>query len=133
MTPDRIDHDPSSADAFDSDRHAQLMPTPNRLEQPAGGSSTLNADIVPTRLLTIPEVREMCALSEKTIRRAIERGELRAMKLCNRMRVAPEDLVAWQHQHEVHPRDLGGDDRYRRSRARRPIVEGGLRELLDNE
>lgn len=98
--------------------------------QPAGGSSTLKAETIPTRLLTIPEVHEMCALSEKTIRRAIQRGELPAMKLCNRMRIAPEDLVAWQQQHQVYPRDVVGDDLYRRPRTRRPVTEGGMRELL---
>ena len=133
MTSRRLDPATSTPSGADTVEDAHLAPTTDRLDQPAGASSTLKADIIPTRLLTIPEVHEMCALSEKTIRRAIERGELRAMKLCNRMRIAPEDLVAWQHQHEVHPRDAAGDDRYRRPRARRPIVEGGLRELLDNE
>lgn len=132
MSIERIQPD-SGTGAVDGVDDASFTTGANRLEHPAGQPGTLSADIGPKRLLTIPEVHEVCALSEKTIRRAIERGELRAMKLCNRMRIAPEDLVAWQQQHEVHPRDDFGDDRYRRPRARRPVVDGGLRELLGSD
>lgn len=31
----------------------------------------------------------------KAVYRAIERGELRAAKLCSRLRIRPEDLDAW--------------------------------------
>lgn len=47
------------------------------------------------RLLTIPEVAETCRLSEKAIRRAIDRGQLKAFKLCNRIRISHEHMRDW--------------------------------------
>ncbi len=47
------------------------------------------------RLLTIPEVAETCRLPEKAIRRAIDRGQLKAFKLCNRIRISHEDMREW--------------------------------------
>lgn len=49
----------------------------------------------PEHLLTLREVAEWCRLSSKAIRGAIERRELRAVKVCGRWRVAPSDLDAW--------------------------------------
>lgn len=46
-------------------------------------------------LLTVEDVADGCGLSMKAIYRAIDRGELRAAKLCSRLRVRPEDLDAW--------------------------------------
>jgi excisionase family DNA binding protein len=46
-------------------------------------------------LLTVREVADWCRLSEKTIRRVIERGELAASKVGNRWRVSEEDMHAW--------------------------------------
>ena len=88
------------------------------------------------RLLTIPEVAQMCGLSEKSIRRAIERGELPAMKLCSRLRIAPEDMASWYRGNLVTPTDptvLFADPRGGRRRLRRPPAVGGLRELLDEQ
>jgi excisionase family DNA binding protein len=47
------------------------------------------------RMLTIPEVAETCRLSEKAIRRAIDRGQLKAFKLCNRIRISHQDMRDW--------------------------------------
>jgi excisionase family DNA binding protein len=80
-------------------------------------------------LLTIPEVHELCSLSEKTIRRAIDRGDLRAVKLCNRVRVAPGDLRAWIDKSAVRPHDPPVPAPPRRRAASAPPA-GGLRELL---
>jgi len=88
------------------------------------------------RLLTVPEVAQMCGLSEKSIRRAIERGELHAMKLCSRLRIAPEDVAAWYRGNIVTTPDatiLFADPRGGRRRLRRPPAIGGLRELLDEQ
>lgn len=43
-------------------------------------------------LLDIPGVANHCQVSEKTVRRWIERGELRAAKLGNQWRIRPRDL-----------------------------------------
>lgn len=49
-------------------------------------------------LLSIHDVARLSRLSEKTVRRAIARAELRAHKLCNRVRVRREDYEAWIEQ-----------------------------------
>ena len=46
-------------------------------------------------LLTVEDVARDCGLSMKAIYRAIDRGELRAAKLCSRLRVRREDVDAW--------------------------------------
>ena len=49
----------------------------------------------PARLLTISEIADACQLSEKAVRRAIDEGELPAVKLRSRLRVTPQDFDAW--------------------------------------
>lgn len=45
--------------------------------------------------MSVDEVARIMKLSAKTIRRAIERGELVAHKVCGRWRVREPDLEAW--------------------------------------
>jgi excisionase family DNA binding protein len=52
-------------------------------------------------LLPVAEVARRCALSPKTIRAAIARGDLRAYKLAGRIRVAPAELAAWLRTNQV--------------------------------
>lgn len=56
------------------------------------------------RMLTPDEVAEHCALSTKAVRRAIERGELPASKLCSRIRVRMSDVETWIAARQVQPR-----------------------------
>jgi excisionase family DNA binding protein len=46
-------------------------------------------------LLSPEDVAAQCRLSRKAVYRAIERGELRASKLCSRLRIRPDDLDTW--------------------------------------
>ena len=46
-------------------------------------------------LLTLPEVVERVRLSPWAVRRAIDRGDLRAYRSCGRIRIAESDLVDW--------------------------------------
>jgi excisionase family DNA binding protein len=46
-------------------------------------------------LLTVKEIASACQLSEKAVRRAIDDGELAAVKLRSRLRVTPPDFEAW--------------------------------------
>jgi excisionase family DNA binding protein len=48
-----------------------------------------------TRLLSIGEVAEYCAVSEKTVRRWIDSKQLRALRLGRQWRIAPEDLESF--------------------------------------
>ena len=47
------------------------------------------------RLLAVSEIAALLAVSTKTIRRWIERGELHAHHLGRRVRVSEEDLTAY--------------------------------------
>jgi excisionase family DNA binding protein len=54
-------------------------------------------------LLTPENVANACGLSRRAVYRAIERGELRAIRLCSRLRIRAEDLDAWLDDNEVVP------------------------------
>jgi excisionase family DNA binding protein len=43
----------------------------------------------------VREIAEACRLSEKAVRRAIDDGELPAVKLRSRLRVTPQDFAGW--------------------------------------
>jgi excisionase family DNA binding protein len=56
----------------------------------------LRGDTVTPRVAYSPaEVAELLGLSRKAIYRAIERGELVASRVTNRLRVRPADIEAW--------------------------------------
>jgi excisionase family DNA binding protein len=46
-------------------------------------------------LLTVADVADRVGLSSQAIRRAINRGELRASMLCHRVRIAESDVERW--------------------------------------
>ncbi len=75
-------------------------------------------------LLAPEEVARLCGLSRRAVYRAIERGELRASRLCSRLRVRPEDVKAWIALNRVEP-----PERSTLPRARVPATNG-LRRLL---
>ena len=52
-------------------------------------------------LLSPEEVAQRCGLSRRAVYRAIERGELRASRLCSRLRIHPDDLEAWRRTNYV--------------------------------
>lgn len=45
--------------------------------------------------LTVNDVAASCGLSPRAIYRAIRRGELRASRLCSRLRIDPTDVACW--------------------------------------
>ena len=55
----------------------------------------VGAESPPRKWLTVAETAQAIDLSEKTIRRAITRGELPASKVRSRIRIALSDLEAW--------------------------------------
>jgi len=57
----------------------------------------------PGYLLSPEDVAHRCGLSRKAVYRAIERGELRASRLCSRLRVRAEDVEAWIEANAVTP------------------------------
>jgi excisionase family DNA binding protein len=63
--------------------------------------------IVPA-LLTVQQAAEQVGLKHLAIRRAIQRGELPAMKLCSRIRIAPADLNEWMVRRRASPAEVSG-------------------------
>jgi excisionase family DNA binding protein len=80
-----------------------------------------------TRLLSTSEVADRVGLSTKAIYRAIDRGELRASKLCGRIRVDPDDLDAWIEESRVEPIAIRTDPPVHGSQG---CASTGLRALL---
>lgn len=80
------------------------------------------------RLLSPEDIARACGLSRRAVYRAIARGELRAARLCNRLRVQPAELERW-----IVAQTLAADlpERPRRSRQPGRQPRGGLRALLD--
>jgi excisionase family DNA binding protein len=91
-------------------------------------ASTRSAAAPGARLLTIKEIADVCQLSEKAVRRAIDDGELVAVKLRSRLRVTPEDFEAWitaQRQQRFHATQPA-----RAPRPRRRAPAGTFRALV---
>jgi excisionase family DNA binding protein len=55
-------------------------------------------------MLSPAEVAELAGLSRTAVYRAIERGELRASRLCGRLRVERSEFEAWKERARVRPR-----------------------------
>ena len=79
------------------------------------------------RLLSPEDVARACGLSRRAVYRAIARGELRAARLCHRLRIPPAELERWIAE-ETRKANLPPP---RRVRRRATDAEGGLRVLLD--
>lgn len=79
------------------------------------------------RLLSPEEVARVCGLSRRAVYRAIARGELRAARLCNRLRVQPAELDRWVGERMV------AADASVPATPRLPVTgsRGSLRALLD--
>jgi excisionase family DNA binding protein len=58
---------------------------------------------LPNRLLTIAEAADRLGLHHGTVRRAVARGELPAMKLCSRIRIDPQELEQWIERNRIVP------------------------------
>jgi excisionase family DNA binding protein len=54
-------------------------------------------------LLRVAEAAELAGLSTRAIYRAIERGELRAARLCSRLRIPRAAFEEWIEQSAVRP------------------------------
>jgi excisionase family DNA binding protein len=55
----------------------------------------------PKRLLSPQQVADLTGLNVEVLRRAIRCGELRASKLCSRLRVHYDDYEAWLERNRV--------------------------------
>jgi excisionase family DNA binding protein len=69
---------------------------------------SFNESRVTPTLLTVHQAAERVGLQHLAIRRAIQRGELPAVKLCSRIRIDPSDLHDWIVRQRVGPVDDRG-------------------------
>lgn len=81
-------------------------------------------------LLSPEQVACVCGLSRRAVYRAISRGELRAARLCNRLRVAPAEIERWVEERavSVEPPALVRSP----GPSKVPPARGSLRALLAN-
>ena len=79
-------------------------------------------------LMTVKDVAVACQLSETAVRRAIASGELPALKLRSRMRVARGDFEAWLLSQRHAPIQTASPARPV-ARGRRPAPVGTFRAL----
>ena len=109
-----------------------------RVEWLAMGKSEDNAvdrarlDVVlgsaPPRYLTVAEAARASGFSRQAVYRAIERGELTASIVCSRLRIHPDDFLAWmEHDRAATAAPTHGADQIRTRNAPAP---DGLRSLL---
>lgn len=77
-------------------------------------------------LLSPEDVAKRCGLSRKAVYRAIDRGELKASRLCSRLRIREEDMESWIEANRV---ELSGPAAGRQRRVSLRSA-GGLRGLL---
>jgi len=82
-------------------RPGSELQLPGADDQDGSRRSDISGSSAAAALLPVAEVARRCALSPKTIRAAIARGDLRAYKLAGRIRVAPADLAAWLGTNQV--------------------------------
>jgi excisionase family DNA binding protein len=80
-------------------------------------------------MLTVQAVAEQCGLSGKAIYRAIDRGELKAFRLCSRLRVRRDDMESWIEGARIEP-DLPAGRTERRHVAY--PASNGLRTLVSS-
>jgi excisionase family DNA binding protein len=82
------------------------------------------------RLLSPEEVARACGLSRRAVYRAIARGELRAARLCNRLRIHPVEFEKWIEAGTPRLETAGRADERTTPRAG---TARGLRALLAEE
>jgi excisionase family DNA binding protein len=75
-----------------SSRRATTGSDPEPPSQPAEGDLAPDR---PTTLLSVPVVARRLGVSDRSIRRYIKRGLLRAYKIGGQIRIAEEDLMAF--------------------------------------
>jgi excisionase family DNA binding protein len=88
---------------------------------------------VPPRYLTVTEAARASGFSRQAVYRAIGRGELRASVVCSRIRIHPDDFLAWMDGDRVAGAPSGPRTAPQvagRVGARKPPAPDGLRSLL---
>ncbi|MGI9099239.1 MAG: helix-turn-helix domain-containing protein [Solirubrobacteraceae bacterium] len=82
----------------------------------------------PPRYLTVAEAARASGFSRRAVYRAIERGELAASVVCSRLRIHPDDFLAWMEGEG--PTTQRPSRRVDRIGTRKAPAADGLRSLL---
>jgi excisionase family DNA binding protein len=93
--------------------------------EPEGKTAGVDAN---WHLLSVREIATACRLSERAVRRAIDEGELPAVKLRSRLRVVPQDFEAWI----VAARRSPDVSTVRRARPQRQPPAGMFRAMVEH-
>jgi excisionase family DNA binding protein len=80
-------------------------------------------------LLSVEQVALLCGLSRRAVYDAIKRGELRAIRLCSRLRIGQEDLERWFAGSSVQP-IARPPATSRPARSSKPSTSGSFRAQL---
>jgi excisionase family DNA binding protein len=107
----------------------------DRVEDDAVDRSRLKVVLVPVppRYLTVAEAARASGFSRQAVYRAIGRGDLRAGVVCSRIRIHPDDFLAWMDgdRAATAPSASHGAGRVGgRVGARKSPASDGLRSLL---
>src|SRR3954454_8906977 len=87
----------------------------------------------PPRYLTVAETARASGFSRQAVYRAIGRGDLRASVVCSRIRIHPDDFLAWMdgdHAATAPSASHGAGRVAGRVGARKSPAPDGLRSLL---
>ena len=81
--------------------------------------------------LTVEQLAEIAQLSEKTVRRAINRGELPAFRCGTRVRIREDDARAWIEAEPVRAEPRSAPRPPRLSAGHRRTKQGSYRDLME--
>jgi excisionase family DNA binding protein len=95
-----------------------ITPDRTRLQVVLGGE--------PARYLTVADAARVSGFSRRAVYRAIARGELTASHVCSRLRIHPDDFLAWMN----HDRTSTPPPRGRQVETHKAPAPDGLRSLL---
>lgn len=83
------------------------------------------------RYVSVAEAARASGFSKRAVYRAIDRGELGASMVCSRLRIHPDDFLAWM---EGERTALSDTSRSRpRAGAHKAPAANGLRSLIERE
>jgi excisionase family DNA binding protein len=88
----------------------------------------MSTEATETEFKSPREIASLCGLSPRAIYRAISRGELRASRLCGRLRCRTVDVEAWIERNLV--RAAPNLKRLRHDGRSAPADRGSLRRML---
>jgi excisionase family DNA binding protein len=80
--------------------------------------------------LSVAEVAERVGRDQQAVRRAIDRGDLVAFRVCGRLIVYESDFEKWLDRCRVEPKIRARRSGDRPNRITRPVATNGLRRLL---